>query len=207
MSNPVFAALDTADLTHALAMAKAVGPHVGGLKVGLEFFCAQGPEGVRQIVALGKPVFLDIKLHDIPNTVAGAIRSVAPLGVAYVTIHCSGGPGMLGAAVEAAALAGPDRPRLLGVSVLTSLDDGDLAAVGQKTPSGGQVDRLAGLALECGLDGLIAAPPEIARLRQNFGQQPILMIPGIRPAGADPGDQKRVMTPAAAMAAGADYLV
>ena len=188
-------------------MAEAVGPYVGGLKVGLEFFCAQGPEGVRQIVALGKPVFLDIKLHDIPNTVAGAIRSVAPLGMKFITIHCSGGPAMLAAAVGAAADAGPDRPRLLGVSVLTSLDDGDLAAVGQMTPSGTQVEKLAELAMDYGLDGLIAAPPEIAPLRQKLGRQPILMIPGIRPEGADMGDQKRVMTPAAAMAAGADYLV
>lgn len=207
MNNPVFVALDTPDLARALAMAKMVGAHVGGLKVGLEFFCAQGPEGVRQIVALGKPVFLDIKLHDIPNTVAGAVRAVAPLGVAFVTIHCSGGPAMLTAAVEAAAEAGPERARLLGVSVLTSLDDTDLAAVGQQAPSGGQVERLAALALDCGLDGLIAAPPEIAPLRQKLGPQPVLMIPGIRPEGAAAGDQKRVMTPAAAMASGADFLV
>ncbi len=203
MGNPVFLALDTPDLTRALTLAKAVEGHVGGLKIGLEFFCAQGPEGVRQIVALGKDVFLDLKLHDIPNTVAGAVRSVAQLGVRYVTIHSSGGPAMLEAAVEAAA----GRVRLLGVSVLTSLDEVDLAAVGQMGPSGVQVERLAKLAAKCGLDGLIAAPPEIAPLRRIMGREMVLMIPGIRPQGSDKGDQKRVMTPEAAMAAGADFLV
>lgn len=203
MGNPVFVALDTPDLARALSLAKAVGPHAGGLKVGLEFFCAQGPEGVRQIVALGKDVFLDLKLHDIPNTVAGAVRAVSDLGVTYLTIHTSGGPAMLRAGVEAAA----NRVQLLGVSVLTSLDDDDLATVGQRGPSGAQVERLAMLAADCGLPGLIAAPPEIAPLRQVLGRETILMIPGIRPQGSDAGDQKRVMTPAAAMAAGADFLV
>ncbi len=207
MTNPVFVALDTPDLTRALALAETVRPHVGGLKVGLEFFCAQGPEGVRQIVALGKDVFLDLKLHDIPNTVAKAVQTVSRLGVRYLTIHCSGGPAMLRAAAEAAALAGERRPRLLGVTVLTSLDDVDLTAVGQAGPCGSQVERLAGLAVACGLDGLVIAPPEIAAVRQKVGPAPTLLVPGIRPEGADHGDQKRVMTATAAMAAGADLLV
>ena len=194
---------DFATTGEVASLAKAVERHVGGLKIGLEFFCAQGPEGVRQIVALGKDVFLDLKLHDIPNTVAGAVRAVAQLGVRYVTIHSSGGPAMLEAAVEAAA----GRVRLLGVSVLTSLDDEDLAAVGQMGPSGAQVERLAKLAVKSGLDGLIAAAPEIAPLRRIVGREMVLMIPGIRPQGSDKGDQKRVMTPEAAMAAGADFLV
>jgi orotidine-5'-phosphate decarboxylase len=192
-------------------LAENILPHVGGLKLGLEFFNANGPDGVRMITALGRPLFLDLKLHDIPNTVAGGIRSAAALGPAFITIHASGGPAMMRAAADAATRAaeasGIARPRLLGVTVLTSLDGDDLAAVGQDPAVADQVDRLAALARECGLDGVICAPPEIARLRKLCGGDFTLMVPGIRPAGSDSGDQKRVMTPEQAMAQGADHLV
>ncbi len=209
--NPVFCAIDTPDLDIAAALAGQVAPHVGGLKLGLEFFNANGPDGVRAVTALGKPLFLDLKLHDIPNTVAGGIRSATALAPAFITIHASGGRAMMRAAADAATEAadkhGVTRPRLLGVTVLTSLDDADLAAVGQDADVSNQVGRLAALARESGLDGLICAPQEIARLRALCGPDFTLMVPGIRPAGADRGDQKRVMTPAEAMALGADHLV
>lgn len=209
--NPVFCAIDTPDIAVALGLAPQVAPHVGGLKLGLEFFNANGPDGVRAITALGKPLFLDLKLHDIPNTVAGGIRSATALAPAFITIHASGGRAMMRAAADAATEAadkhGVTRPRLLGVTVLTSMDDEDLAAVGQDADVSNQVGRLAALAQESGLDGLICAPQEIARLRALCGPDFTLMVPGIRPAGADRGDQKRVMTPAEAMALGADHLV
>lgn len=209
--NPIFCAIDTPSADTARALAEAVAPHVGGLKLGLEFFNANGPDGVRRITALGRPLFLDLKLHDIPNTVAGGIRSATALAPTFITIHASGGPAMMRAAAEAAAQAadsqGVARPRLLGVTVLTSLDRDDLAAIGQDHTVADQVDRLAALAQESGLDGIICAPQEIARLRKLCGADFTLMVPGIRPAGADAGDQKRVMTPEEAMALGADHLV
>jgi orotidine-5'-phosphate decarboxylase len=203
MTSPVFCPIDVPDLAAAQDMSRKVAPHVGGLKLGLEFFVANGPSGVREIAKLGKPIFLDLKLHDIPNTVAGAVRSAAELGIEYLTIHTSGGPAMLKAAAEAAA----GRVKLLGVSVLTSLDDADLVVVGQQGPVATQVGRLAKLAQECGLDGLICSPVEIALVRMCCGTGFTLMVPGIRPPGSDAGDQKRVMTPAEAMKAGADWLV
>ena len=210
-ANPIFCAIDTPSPDIAKAMAERVAPHVGGLKLGLEFFNANGPDGVRAITALGPPLFLDLKLHDIPNTVAGGIRSAAVLGPAFITIHASGGRAMMraaaDAAVEAAETNGIARPRLLGVTVLTSLDSDDLSAVGQDPSVAGQVDRLASLAQDSGLDGVICAPQEIARLRGLCGATFTLMVPGIRPAGSDVGDQKRVMTPAEAMSRGADHLV
>ncbi len=210
-ANPVFCAIDTPSLDMALDLARQVAPHVGGLKLGLEFFNANGPDGVRTITALGPPLFLDLKLHDIPNTVAGGIRSATVLGPAFITIHASGGRAMMRAAADAATEAaekhGVARPRLLGVTVLTSLDGDDLASVGQDASVADQVDRLALLAQDSGLDGIICAPQEIARLRSLCGTDFTLMVPGIRPAGSDAGDQKRVMTPAEAMALGADHLV
>lgn len=209
--NPVFCAIDTPDLDIAVVLAGRVAPHVGGLKLGLEFFNANGPDGVQAVTALGKPLFLDLKLHDIPNTVAGGIRAATALAPAFITIHASGGRAMMRAAADAATEAadkhGVTRPRLLGVTVLTSLDDDDLATVGQDADVSNQVGRLAALSRESGLDGLICAPQEIARLRALCGPDFTLMVPGIRPAGSDRGDQKRVMTPAEAMALGADHLV
>lgn len=209
--NPIFCAIDTPAIDTARSLALEVAPHVGGLKLGLEFFNANGPDGVRIVTALGRPLFLDLKLHDIPNTVAGGIRSTAALGPAFITVHASGGSAMMRAAADAATEAaealGLSRPRLLGVTVLTSLDSDDLAAVGQNPEVADQVDRLAALAQDSGLDGIVCAPTEIARLRRRCGAGFTLMVPGIRPAGADSGDQKRVMTPAEAMAQGADHLV
>ena len=207
--NPVFAALDTTDLARARQLAELVAPHVGGLKLGLEFFLAQGLANTAE-VAGSTPLFLDLKLHDIPNTVAGAVRAIAALKPEFLTVHAAGGPAMLRAAVdEAAEAAGRTghRLKLLGVTVLTSLDDGDLDAVGQRGPAADQVRRLALLARTCGLDGVICSPYEVAGLRAELGPDFQLVVPGIRPSGAALGDQKRVMGPREAIAAGASRLV
>jgi orotidine-5'-phosphate decarboxylase len=205
--NPVFVALDTTDVDQATAWATAVRPHVGGVKLGLEFFGGNGPDGVRRIAGLGLPVFLDLKFHDIPNTVAGAVRAVAGLGTAIVNVHASGGPAMLSAAAEAAAEQGADRPLVVAVTVLTSLDDDDLATLGQAAPAAAQVERLARLAQSCGLDGVVCSSAEIAALRAACGNGFRLIVPGIRPAWAGAGDQKRIMTPREARDLGADVLV
>ena len=209
-SNPLLCAIDTADLARAQALASAVAGVAGGIKLGLEFFAAHGPAGVEQVAGATTPLFLDLKLHDIPNTVAGAVRAAAALEPLLLTLHIAGGPGMMEAARNAADLVasqGKRRVKLLGVTVLTSLDDGDLAAVGQRGPVGEQVQRLALLARDSGLDGVVCAPVEVAALRQLCGPDFLLVVPGIRPAGSESGDQKRVMGPRAAIQAGADYLV
>lgn len=205
--NPVFVALDTTDLDQAIAWANAVQPHVGGVKLGLEFFNSNGPDGVRRIVDLGLPVFLDLKFHDIPNTVAGAVRAVAGLGAAIMNVHASGGSAMLTAAAQAAAEHGANRPLVIAVTVLTSLDDGDLVSVGQAAPAASQVERLARLTLSCGLDGVVCSSAEITALRAACGKNFLLIVPGIRPAWASAGDQKRIMTPREARDLGADVLV
>lgn len=205
--NPIFCAIDTADLAQARSIAQAV-RNVVGIKLGLEFFTAHGPAGVREVAGKA-PLFLDLKLHDIPNTVAGAVRAAAALRPLLLTLHCSGAKAMLRAAAEAAAQAVPDRQRLklLGVTVLTSLDDGDLDAVGQRGPVAEQVRRLALLARESGLDGVVCSPLEAAMLRQACGPNFLLVVPGIRLMGLAAGDQKRVMGPRETLAAGADFLV
>jgi len=205
-ANPIFVALDTPDLSRALAVANAVKPHVGGLKVGLEFISALGPDGVRKIVEIGLPVFADVKFHDIPNTVAGAAREIAMLGVAMFNIHASGGEAMMRAAADAIADIHP-RPLLIAVTVLTSLDDSGLETVGQRGPAAAQVARLAALAKSSGLDGVVCSAHEIALVRQAAGPGFLAVVPGIRPAGGELGDQRRVMTPSQASAAGADILV
>ena len=205
--NPVFVAFDTADLDQAIAWADAVRPSVGGIKLGLEFFNANGPDGVRRIVDLGLPVFLDLKFHDIPNTVAGAVHTVAGLGAAIVNVHASGAAAMLTAATEAAAGYGADRPLVIAVTVLTSLDDADLASVGQTGPAAAQVERLARLSQTCGLDGVVCSPAEITAVRAACGEEFRLIVPGIRPDWASAGDQKRIMTPRQARDLGADVLV
>ncbi|HWA90607.1 MAG TPA: orotidine-5'-phosphate decarboxylase [Rhizomicrobium sp.] len=201
-SNPIFVAIDTPDLDRALALAKSVGPHVGGLKVGLEFLTAQGPEGLRRIVDLGRPVFADTKFHDIPNTVAGAARAIAKLGVAMFNIHASGGEAMMRAARDAAP-----NLTLIAVTVLTSLDDAVLGSVGQRAPAAEQVVRLAKLTQASGLDGVVCSAHEIAAIRAACGPDFLLTVPGIRPMGSDLADQKRVMTPRQAADAGAGILV
>ena len=207
VENPVFCALDTADLAKALDWARAIKPYVGGLKVGLEFFNANGPQGMAQIVELGLPVFADLKLHDIPNTVAGGIRAVLPLGISIVNVHASGGSAMMRAAADAAATAGAKRPKVIGVTVLTSLDASDLYATGVTGAASEQVLRLARLAKRSGLDGVVCAAHEIQMLRSEFGPDFMLIVPGIRPAGAATADQKRVTTPKEGHALGADILV
>jgi orotidine-5'-phosphate decarboxylase len=162
---------------------------------------------VRRVVDLGLPVFLDLKFHDIPNTVAGAVRAVAGLGAAIVNVHASGGSAMLTAAAEAAAEYGANRPLIIAVTVLTSLDDNDLASVGQAVPAASQVERLALLTLSCGLDGVVCSSAEIAALRAACGAEFRLIVPGIRPHWASTGDQKRIMTPREARDLGADVLV
>lgn len=205
-ANPVFCALDTVDLRQALDWGRAVAPYVGGLKIGMEFFNANGPDGVKAVVALGLPVFADLKLHDIPNTVAGGVRGIKPLGVAILNIHASGGMAMMRAAAEEARKG--DKPmKLIGVTVLTSLDQADLRAVGMNGTPEEQVLRLAQLAKDSGLDGVVCGSHEIAPLRAALGREFMLVVPGIRPAGASLADQKRVMTPFEARALGADILV
>ncbi|HEX5257339.1 MAG TPA: orotidine-5'-phosphate decarboxylase [Sphingomicrobium sp.] len=198
----IFVAIDTPDLDRALALAEAVRGHAGGVKLGLEFFSAQGPQGVRRIAALGLPTFLDVKLHDIPNTVGKAVGALAPLEPAILTVHASGGRAMLEAA-KAAALA---TTKVVGVTVLTSLDERDLAAAGVHGSPADQVSRLAALARASGIDGIVCSGAEVAQARASWPSG-FFVVPGVRPAGADAGDQKRVVTPAQALADGASVLV
>ena len=200
--NPILCAIDTPDSGAARALVAAVAPVVGGLKLGLEFFIANGPEAVRR-VAGAAPLFLDLKLHDIPNTVAGAVRSVAPLAPLLLTVHCAGGAAMMKAAAEAAA----GRMKIIGVTVLTSLDDADLAATGQNGPAQDQARRLAALAQEAGLDGIVCSPREAGIIRESCGREFLIVTPGIRPEGGETDDQSRTLTPRAALDAGADFLV
>jgi len=205
-SNPVFVALDTTDLDYARQLAERLRGQVGGLKLGLEFFTAHGPVGVRAFEGLGLPVFLDLKYHDIPNTVAGAVRAAAQLGVSILNVHAQGGTAMMRAAVEAARNVSSST-KVIAVTMLTSLSDEDLPSVGLAPPVADQVLRLASLARQCGLDGVVCSAHEIGRLRRELGPDFLLVAPGIRPAGSQAGDQRRVMGPAEALAAGADVLV
>jgi orotidine-5'-phosphate decarboxylase len=205
-SNPVFVALDTPEISKALAIATAVRPYVGGLKIGLEFITANGPDGIRRIVELGLPVFADVKFHDIPNTVAAASRELAKLGAKLFNVHASGGERMMRDASEAARAVDP-KVKVIAVTALTSLDDAVLESVGQRGPAQEQVLRLARLAQQAGLDGVVCSAQEIVPLRKSLGPDFLLVTPGIRPAGADLHDQKRVMTPAEAHRAGANILV
>ncbi len=203
-------ALDVARLDAALALVREVRSLVGGFKVGLELCTAEGvPRVVEAVAATGGSLFLDLKLHDIPNTVAGAVRAVCAFGpaVRMLTLHCQGGGAMLRAAAEAARAA-PHRPLLLGVTVLTSVDQPALRdELGVGAPLTTHVTRLARLAQTCGLDGVVASPHEVAAIRAACGNGLLIITPGVRPAWAAIGDQQRVTTPAAALRAGADYLV
>lgn len=207
----IFCAIDTPSLEDALGLCARLEGLVGGVKLGLEFFSAQGPAGVRRVAEAGLPVFLDLKLHDIPSTVAGAVRALTPLAPAMLTLHAAGGAAMMKAAAEAASQAAADagvaRPKLLGVTVLTSLAGDELSGLGIGGTAAKQVERLAQLALRSGLDGVVCSPREAENLRAVLGRKALLVVPGIRPEGAAAGDQKRVMTPREAIAAGADYLV
>jgi orotidine-5'-phosphate decarboxylase len=206
----VLVAVDTPSLEEAGALVLALKGTGVGFKIGLEFFSAQGLAGVHKVVG-DAPFFLDLKFHDIPNTVAGALRSVSSSRPAIVNVHASGGPAMMRAAAaaarDAAAAIGAAPPLVIAVTVLTSLDDADLTAVGMQPPVVEQVVRLALLAQVCGLDGVVCSAKELPAIRAACGDSFVTVVPGIRPAGGEVGDQKRVVTPAQAIADGASFLV
>ncbi|WP_439546556.1 orotidine-5'-phosphate decarboxylase [Sandarakinorhabdus sp.] len=201
--NRVYVAADVASVADARALVADVWPHVAGLKLGLEFFCAHGPAGIAAVMdGCPLPLFLDLKLHDIPNTVAGAVASLAPLAPAILTVHAAGGAAMLAAARAAA----PPATRVVAVTVLTSLDDDDLLSAGVADGSAAQAQRLARLTRDAGLDGIVCSPHEVAAV-QALWPAGLFVVPGVRPAGSAVGDQKRVMTPREARDAGAGVLV
>jgi orotidine-5'-phosphate decarboxylase len=199
-------ALDFPDAGAALALVDQLEGAARWFKIGLELYIAEGNSLVAELQRRGFSIFLDLKLHDIPNTVAGAVRSATRLGVDMLTIHAGGGPSMLAAAAEAASES-ETAPALLAVTVLTSMDGAQLAATGVIGNATEQVERLATMAWACGVQGFVCSPVEVAGLRSSLGREPLLVIPGIRPEGAASGDQRRVATPGVAIAAGASYLV
>ena len=200
--SPIYVAIDTPDIERAKAIAAKVRHHVGGIKLGLEFFSAHGRAGIREMAALGLPVFLDLKFHDIPNTVGKAIQALRALEPAILTVHASGGRAMM----EDAKAAAPQGTKVVGVTVLTSLDGSDLAAVGLAEDPHEQVMRLTALARDAGLDGVVCSGNEVAAARKIWPGG-FFVVPGVRPAGGTIGDQKRVMTPRKALDAGASILV
>jgi orotidine-5'-phosphate decarboxylase len=210
--NRILVALDVDSRARALALADTLRGTVAGYKIGKQLFTAEGPDVVRALTSRGDRVFLDLKFHDIPNTVAGAVSSALGTGAWMVNVHASGGSAMMRAAAEAARTSaeksGATRPLVIGVTVLTSMDDAALAEVGSTRPVMEQVVHLATLAERAGLDGVVASPQEITAIRQACGPDFVIVTPGIRPAGqAGKDDQARTLTPAAAVAAGATYLV
>ena len=202
MSRSIYVAIDTPDLERAKALAKAVAGHAGGIKLGLEFFCHNGRAGVMELAHLGLPVFLDLKLHDIPNTVAKAIMALRPFEPAILTVHAAGGRAMM----EDAKASAPTGTKVVAVTVLTSLDSGDLASIGVGGEPLAQVERLAALAKEAGLDGIVCSGQEVAAARKIWPGG-FFVVPGVRPADGATADQKRIVTPRAAMDAGASILV
>lgn len=202
MSSRIFVALDTPDLDRARSIAERVRHHVGGIKLGLEFFCAHGPAGIRAMEEIGLPVFLDLKLHDIPNTVAKAVQSLATLKPAVLTVHASGGRAML----EDAKAAAHPSTRVVAVTMLTSLDDDDLGSIGVAGSAHDHVLRLADLAQEAGLDGIVCSGAEVKAAHRAWPKG-FFVVPGVRPADGALGDQKRVVTPRHALDDGASILV
>ncbi|QNE04518.1 orotidine-5'-phosphate decarboxylase [Croceicoccus marinus] len=202
MSNPIFLALDVPQIDAAKELAGKVKGHVGGLKLGLEFFCAHGHHGVHEIAQLGMPIFLDLKLHDIPNTVAGAMQAIHVLEPAIVTIHAGGGRAMM----EDAKAAAGENTRVVAVTMLTSLDDRDLSATGVQGSAHDQVMRLAELAERSGLDGIVCSGHEVGAVHKQW-KHGYFVVPGLRLAGNSVGDQKRVVTPRQARDDGASVLV
>jgi orotidine-5'-phosphate decarboxylase len=200
--NPIFVAMDTQDLHRAAALARDLRGLVGGVKLGLEFFCGNGEEGVLRLAEHEMPVFLDLKLHDIPNTVKGAVQAIAHLDPAILTVHAAGGREMM----RAAKAAAPPRTKVVAVTVLTSLDEDDLHSIGVEAGPSQQVERLTALAREAGLDGIVCSGAEVAKARAAWPEG-YFVVPGVRPEGADLGDQKRIVTPAQALADGASALV
>jgi orotidine-5'-phosphate decarboxylase len=199
---PVFVAIDTPDIHRAVALARQVRGIAGGVKLGLEFFCANGHQGVLRMAERELPIFLDLKLHDIPNTVAKAVEALAPLSPAILTVHAAGGREMLAAAKKAA----PPSTKVVAVTVLTSLDQGDLRDIGVEASPADQVTRLARLAQESGVDGIVCSGAEVAHARAAWPDG-FFVVPGVRPPGSDVGDQKRVVTPREALDDGASVLV
>jgi orotidine-5'-phosphate decarboxylase len=200
--NPIYLALDLPRLDAAEALARKVSAHVGGLKLGLEFFCAHGHHGVHEIARIGLPIFLDLKLHDIPNTVAAAMQAIHVLEPAIVTVHAAGGRAMM----EDAKAAAGERCKVVGVTVLTSLDDRDLQRTGVSGNAHDQALRLAELAQAAGLDGIVCSGHEVAAIHEQW-KDGFLVVPGLRPANGGNGDQKRTVTPREARDAGASVLV
>ena len=202
MTNPVYLALDVPQLDHALDLAKKVHSHIGGVKLGLEFFCAHGHHGVHEVAKLGLPIFLDLKLHDIPNTVAAAMQAIHVLEPAIVTVHGSGGRAMM----EDAKAAAGEHCKVVAITMLTSLDDRDLERTGVSGSAHDQVLRIADLARTAGLDGVVCSGHEVAAVHAAW-KDGFLVVPGLRLAGTSLGDQKRAVTPQAAREAGASVLV
>ncbi len=206
-ANPICVALDTPDLDHAVALAKALKPHVGWAKVGMEFFYAHGLAGYARVAETGLPIFLDLKLHDIPNTVASAMKALMRIDPTpgIVNLHATGGLDMMKAAAEAV----DGRAKLIAVTILTSLSDDDIWAAGFETAKNteGHARALAELTKRAGLDGVVCSPHDLVGIRHDLGRDFLTVVPGIRPADAAVQDQKRVAMPEAALAAGADILV
>ncbi len=200
--SPIYVAIDTPDLARAKAIATRTRAHIGGIKLGLEFFCAHGQHGVREMAERGLPIFLDLKLHDIPNTVAKAVQALSPIEPAILTVHASGGRAML----EDAKAAAPLNTKVVAVTMLTSLDASDLAATGIGGSAHDQVLRLTELAHEAGIDGIVCSGAEVAAAKKAWPKG-FFVVPGVRPADGPAGDQKRVVTPRAALDAGASILV
>ncbi len=200
--SPIYVAIDTPDIERAKAIATRVKAHVGGIKLGLEFFMANGRHGVHEMHEIGLPIFLDLKFHDIPNTVAKAIQALRPLEPAILTVHAAGGRAML----EDAKAAAPTGTKVVAVTMLTSLDDSDLASIGVGGDPHDQVMRLAELAQSAGVDGIVCSGEEVRAARKAW-HDGFFVVPGVRPANGAAGDQKRVVTPRAALDAGASILV
>ncbi|MGI9482701.1 MAG: orotidine-5'-phosphate decarboxylase [Hyphomicrobiales bacterium] len=207
IENPVFCALDTTDIDRAVSLTRALKGHVGGVKIGFEFFYAHGRGGYDQVARQGVPIFLDIKLHDIPNTVTGGLRALMTLNPvpAIINVHCSGGVAMMRAAAESV----DGKAKLIGVTVLTSLSDADLVEIGitSERDTADQARALAHLAQTAGLDGVVCSTHEVAGIKHATSDEFLTVVPGIRPAGTEKGDQKRVATPGVAIGEGADILV
>lgn len=202
MSNPIYLAMDVPDLDRAVALARSVQDHIGGIKLGLEFFCAHGHHGVHELAHVGLPIFLDLKLHDIPNTVASAMQAIHVLEPAIVTVHAAGGRAML---EDAKAAAGANT-KVVAVTVLTSLDDTDMNQIGYQGEAHDQVMRLAELAERAGVDGIVCSGREVKAVHKQW-KRGFFVVPGLRPAGGDMGDQKRAVTPRQARDDGASILV
>lgn len=207
MSSPIIVAVDFADVRSALNFIDQIEPKDCRLKIGKELFTHAGPDFIKQIMQKGFEVFLDLKFHDIPNTVAKAVAATADLGVWMTNVHASGGSRMMEAAKDALYTYGKDAPLLIAVTVLTSMESADLNEIGVNVSPLEQATRLALLAKNCGLDGVVCSAKEVQSFRTRLGSDFKLVTPGIRPAGSNPNDQRRIMTPQRAQAAGADYLV